>query len=186
MKNKTLIICVLLVGATLGFARGGWGGHWRGGWGGGYWHGGWGGYWFGLEFAPYYVPVYPEVVAYPPVVVSPPAVTYQPIAPAQQLRVYVSYAGNDIVGTNLQFAVQEQLQSAGVVLARSPGDATIEVNIASTDQDASQPGSSSAVSVSYLRLPGRQLVTSQMLIVQATQVAGVASSIVEYTGKLKP
>jgi hypothetical protein len=181
-------------------------------WGGGrrsHWDVGFSGFYWDWYVPPVYVP---EVEYVPPVqyavpaeyvpsqqyTVPVPSPTYvpSPSAPysaapnsgsvaSEHSGIYVDYSGNDMVGSNFANSVVAQVRTTtGLVLAQTPDEAVLEISISSTDADASHPGAASALSVSYLWLPERDLAESQVLMVDTLQVGAKAASVVSYASHL--
>jgi hypothetical protein len=99
--------------------------------------------------------------------------------------VCIVYADNDIVGSNFAYSLKEEIRSTpDLTLVSSPDEAKLELYVVSADQNEYHPGTSSAVSISYVWLPGNRFLTSHMLFVGATEVDGAAESIADYAHQL--
>lgn len=104
--------------------------------------------------------------------------------PRYSADVYVEYAGDDVTGADFVGALRDQLGREGLSLTTTPGDAALELYVVSMDEDPTDPGSGSAVSVSYVWIPGFRFITAQLLDVGSQQVDALAASAASYARQL--
>ncbi len=131
-------------------------------------HGSWS---FLIFHGPY---VYPRPVYIPNVV----------RLPRYSADVYIEYAGNDVTGSDFVSALRDQLRREGLRLTTPSSDAALELYVVSMDEDPTDPGYGSAISVSYVWVPGYRFITAQLLDVGSQQVDDLAASVVSYTKQL--
>jgi hypothetical protein len=88
--------------------------------------------------------------------------------------VYVRYNGDDELGADVARALRGQLSDHGLRTVYSADEARLEFYIVSLDMNESDPGMASAVSVTYLWMPGNRFITTQLLDVPSSDVDEVA------------
>jgi hypothetical protein len=115
-------------------------------------------FWMGPVFVPF------------PVFVSEPASTYR-----YSQGVYVRFSGDDELGSNVAQSLRESLREQGLKSVYSEDEARLEMYIVSMDEDATHPGSLSAVSVTYIWMPGNRFITTQVLDVPSSDVTDVGA-----------
>ena len=115
-------------------------------------------FWMGPVFVPY------------PVFVSDPVSSYR-----YGRGVYVRYSGDDELGSEIAKSLRGQLSDQGLKTVYSADEARLELYIVSMDEDEGNPGSVSAVSVTFIWLPGYRFITTQLLDVPSSDVDDVAS-----------
>jgi hypothetical protein len=123
--------------------------------------------------------IFPGPIVYSPQPYYAPRVSTSHIA-----VVHVEYSGNDATGSSFIGALDDQLRQNEMGPAASAGDASLQLYIISMDEDPSDPGYGSAVSVSYVLMPEYQFITSQLLDVGSEQVDDLAASVVSYARQL--
>jgi hypothetical protein len=104
--------------------------------------------------------------------------------PRYSAGVYIEYAGDDVTGSNFAEALRGKLSSEGLGLSATPSTAALELYLVSMDEDPANPGNGSAVSVSYILVPGYRFITAQLLDVGSQQVGDLAASVASYAGQL--
>jgi hypothetical protein len=104
--------------------------------------------------------------------------------PRYNADVYIEYAGSDATGSGFDGALQNQLSSQGLSLTTASSQAALELYIVSMDEDPTNPGYGSAVSVSYILIPGYRFITAQLLDVGSQQVDDLAASVASYARQL--
>ena len=98
--------------------------------------------------------------------------------------VYIQSAANDAVGSSLAYSVSEHTRTDNLLPVSSPDQASLELFITSSDEDPVQPGTLSAVSVTYVWLPGYRFITSQVMNVGSDRVEDAAGAIADYAAQL--
>lgn len=98
--------------------------------------------------------------------------------------VYVQSNVSDAVGSGVAYAVNDHAQADNLVPVSSPDQASLELFVASADEDPIHPGTLSAVSVTYIWLPGYRFITSQVMNVGASQVDAAAGSVADEAAQL--
>jgi len=104
--------------------------------------------------------------------------------PRYRADVYVEYAGDDVTGADFVNALRDQLGREGLSLSTTASDAALELYVVSMDEDPTDPGSGSAVSVSYVWVPGYRFITAQLLDVGSQQADALAASAASYARQL--
>jgi hypothetical protein len=118
---------------------------------------------------------------FPGPVVSAPVPAYA--GPGRVAGVYVGYSGDDVTGSSFAAALSDQLRQNDMASV-SAGNASLELYVISMDEDPSDAGYGSAVSVSYVLLPENRFITAQLLDVGNEQVGPLAASVVSYAAEL--
>ncbi len=98
--------------------------------------------------------------------------------------VYVQSAANDAVGSNLAASLGDHARADNLVLVSSPDQASLELFITSSDEDPVQPNTLSAVSVTFIWLPGYRFITSQVMNVGSERVEDAAGAVADYAAQL--
>ena len=112
------------------------------------------------------------------------AVPYYPSSGRLTRGVYVQSNVNDAVGNSLAYSVSDHARSNDLLPLTSPDQASLELFITSADEDPSNPGTLSAVSVTYIWLPGYRFITSQVLNVGSERVEDAAGAVADYAMQL--
>ncbi len=127
--------------------------------------------------------IFPGPVFYPPAPYYSPYTPYGQTTSSHVAGVYVAYSGNDVVGSDFESALDDQLRQNDM-WASSSSNASIELFIISMDEDPADAGYGSAVSVSYILLPENQFLTAQLLDVGTEQAGPLTSAVVSYATQL--
>jgi hypothetical protein len=107
-----------------------------------------------------------------------------PVVARLDRGVYVQSSVGDAVGSGLAYAVNGHAQADNLVPVTSPDAASLELFVASADEDPIHPGTLSAVSVTYIWLPGYRFITSQVMNVGSSQVEAAAGAVADEAAQL--
>jgi len=99
--------------------------------------------------------------------------------------IYVQQNGDDAIGRNFASALRSELESQGLNVVYYQDDAAMELYVVSMEENPNDPGYGSAVSVSYIAMPGHRFITAQMLDVGDEQVDELAGVTADYVVKLR-
>jgi hypothetical protein len=94
------------------------------------------------------------------------------------------YSGDDATGSSFAGAVGDQLRENDMGPVASASDASLELCVISTEEEPTNPGYGSAVSVSYVLMPDNRFITPQTLDVGSERIDALESSIVSYAKQL--
>ncbi len=131
-------------------------------------HGFWGWHWW-------FGPVIYIAPDYPPSVIR---------IPHSRAGVYVRTTGDDVIGTRFAYELRDQLREQGLRVVYDESDAALELYLVSMDLDPDETGYGSAISVSYIWVPGQRFITAQMLDVGADQLVDLAEDVAGYADDL--
>lgn len=110
-----------------------------------------------------------------PVFVPYPVYVREPVYSRRHGRgVYVRYHGDDALGADIARSLRGQLSDHGLRTVYSADEARLEFYIVSMDLNAGDPGQATAVSVTYIWMPGNRFITTQLLDVPSSDVDDVA------------
>jgi hypothetical protein len=98
--------------------------------------------------------------------------------------VYVQFNASDAIGSSLAYSVSDHARADNLLPVSSPDQASLELFITSADEDPTHPGALSAVSVTYIWLPGYRFITSQVMNVGSERVEDAAGAVADYATQL--
>jgi len=119
-----------------------------------------------------------------PVIYAPPLAYGSGVVTSHVAGVYVEYSGEDATGSDFAAAISDRLREGDMGPTASASGAALELYIISMDEDPSDPGYGSAVSVSYVLMPENRFITAQLLDVGTEQIDPLAASVVSYAAQL--
>ena len=125
-----------------------------------------------------------DFLIFPGPVIYAPQSYYGPNVSSHIAGVHVEYSGSDATGSDFAGSVNDQLRENDMGPVASASDASLELYIISMDEEPTNPGYGSAVSVSYILMPESRFITAQMLDVGSEQIDALASSVVSYARQL--
>jgi len=110
--------------------------------------------------------------------------TYYPSSARLSRGVYVQFNASDAIGSSLAYSVSDHVRADNLLPVSSPDQASLELFITSADEDPANPGALSAVSVTYIWLPGYRFITSQVMNVGSERVEDAAGAVADYALQL--